>query len=605
MDQSAIRNFCIIAHIDHGKSTLADRFLELTGTVRKEALQEQTMDSMELERERGITIKAKAVTMSYQADDGRTFVLNLIDTPGHVDFSYEVSKALQACEGALLLIDAAQGIEAQTLANYHLAERSHLTVIPVINKIDLVAARPEQIEEEIEHILLLEREKVLRCSAKTGVGVRNLIETVIRDVRPPSGDPAAKLRALVFDAVFDDYRGVIVHIRVFDGTIKRGEKIRMKGIAATYEVLELGIFTPQRMIPRDELANGEVGYLIANIKNLAEVRIGDTVCHEKEAASVPALPGYQAPQHMVFCGIYPVQNNDFDALRKALQKLALSDASFSFEPESSEALGFGFRCGFLGLLHMEIVQERLERESNIDIVQTAPNVTYEVLTTRKETLRIESPAQLPEPNYIEEFREPVVKLDIITPAEFVGTLIGLAIDRRGKFLSQEYLSETRLMLSFEVPLAEIVFDFYDNLKSATRGYGTMDYEVIGFRPSDLVRLRILVGGQEVDALSMIVHRDQAEYRGRKVLQSLRGEIPRHLFEVALQAAIGGKIVARESIRAISKNVTAKCYGGDITRKRKLLEKQKEGKRRMKMVGNVEIPQKAFLSVLGVQRNSER
>ncbi|MBL8765965.1 MAG: elongation factor 4 [Planctomycetes bacterium] len=600
-----IRNFCIIAHIDHGKSTLADRFLEITGTVRKEALEAQTLDSMELEKERGITIKAKAVMMKYKADDGQVYTLNLIDTPGHVDFSYEVSKALQACEGALLLVDAAQGIEAQTVANYHLAERAKLRVIPVINKIDLPTARPELIEEEFENILLLERERVLRASAKTGIGVKEILETVVRDVPPPTGDPNAPMRALVFDSVFDDYRGVIVHVRVFDGSFGRGDKIRMKGVGSTHEVLEVGTFIPGSMIPRERLRVGETGYMIANIKTLSDVRIGDTVCLEKEASTVVALPGYKAPQHMVFCGIYPTQNKDFDQLRRALEKLSLNDASFSYTPESSDALGFGFRCGFLGLLHMEIVQERLERESNVDIVQTAPNVTYEVLTTSGETLRIESPAQLPDPSQIEEFREPVTKLDIIAPAEFVGGLLGLAIERRGRFLHQEYISETRVMLSFEMPLAEIIFDFYDKLKSLTRGYGTMDYEVIGFRPAHLVRLRILVSGSEVDALSTIVHRDVAEQRGRKMLVKLREEIPRHMFEVALQAAIGGKIIARESIRAMSKNVTAKCYGGDITRKRKLLEKQKEGKKRMKMVGNVEIPQKAFLSVLGITRDSEK
>jgi GTP-binding protein LepA len=605
VDTSLIRNFCIIAHIDHGKSTLADRFLEITGTVRKEALQEQMMDGMDLERERGITIKAKAVAMKYKAKDGKTYTLNLIDTPGHVDFGYEVSKALQACDGAFLLVDAAQGIEAQTVANAHLAEKANLVVIPVINKIDLPTARPELIEEEFEHILMIERERVLRSSAKTGQGVVELLEAVIRLVPAPKGNPEAPLRALLFDAVFDDYRGVIVYVRVFDGSIQRGMRVRMKGVTATYEVLEVGVLKPRELQVRPMLRTGEVGYVICNIKNLSDVRIGDTICPEKDAANVPALPGYQPPQHMVFCGIYPVNNMDFEALRKALDKLALNDSSFSYSPESSEALGFGFRCGFLGLLHMEIVQERLERESNIDIVQTAPNVTYEILTTKKELLRIESPSQLPEPNYIEEFREPITKLEIITPAEFVGPLISLAIDRRGRFKHQEYISETRVMLTFEVPLAEIIFDFYDNLKSITRGYGTMDYAVIGYEAAHLVKMRIMVSAAEVDALSTIVHRDQAEYRGRKMLQALREEIPRHMFEVALQAAIGGKIIARENIRAMSKNVTAKCYGGDVTRKRKLLEKQKEGKKRMKMVGRVEIPQTAFLSVLSVNRNSEK
>ncbi len=605
MDSSSIRNFCIIAHIDHGKSTLADRFLEITGTVRKEALLEQMMDGMDLERERGITIKAKAVMMKYKAKNGKEYILNLIDTPGHVDFGYEVSKALQACEGAFLLVDAAQGIEAQTVANAHLAERVKLEVLPVINKIDLPTARPELIEEEFEHILLIEKERVLRCSAKTGQGVVDLLEAVVTRVPAPRGDATKPLRALIFDAVFDDYRGVIVHVRVFDGSIQKGMRIRMKGVSATHEVLEVGVFKPRELVAQPVLSMGEVGYMICNIKTLSDVRIGDTVCPEKEAANVEALPGYQPPLHMVFCGIYPVNNMDFEALRKALDKLALNDASFSYTPESSEALGFGFRCGFLGLLHMEIVQERLERESNIDIVQTAPNVTYEILTTKKEVVRIESPSQLPEPNYIEEFREPIAKLEIITPAEYVGPLITLAVERRGRFKHQEYISETRVMLTFEVPLAEIIFDFYDNLKSITRGYGTMDYAVTGYEAANLVKMRILVSAAEVDALSTIVHRDQAEFRGRKMLAKLREEIPRHMFEVALQAAIGGKIIARENIRAMSKNVTAKCYGGDVTRKRKLLEKQKEGKRRMKMVGRVEIPQTAFLSVLSVNRNSEK
>ncbi len=604
MDPSRIRNFSIIAHIDHGKSTLADRFLEATGTVRKEALEEQMLDGMDLERERGITIKAKAVTMTYRASDRKEYTLNLIDTPGHVDFSYEVSKALQACEGALLLIDAAQGIEAQTVANTHLAEKCALTLIPVINKIDLATARPVEIEEEIETILLIEKERAIRASAKTGVGVDTILERIVEEIPPPQGDPEGKLRALIFDSVFDDFRGVIVHLRVIDGSIRRGDKIRMKGVGSTYEVLEVGVFSPRKLERRDALGVGEVGYMIASIKTLSDVRVGDTICHDKEAGAVEALPGYQAPQHMVFCGIYPVQNKDFDALRKALEKLALNDASFSFTPESSEALGFGFRCGFLGLLHMEIVQERLERESNVDIVQTAPNVTYEIVTSSGEVLNIDSPAALPDAAVIEQFREPIVRLDIIAPSEFVGGLMTLAIDRRGKFLNQEYVSETRVLLSFEVPLSEIVFDFYDKLKSLTRGYGTMDYEVLGFREAKLVKMRILVSGQEVDALSMIVHRENAEQRGRKVLQVLRKHIPRHMFEVALQAAIGGKIIARESIKALRKQVTAKCYGGDITRKRKLLEKQKEGKKRMKMVGNVEIPQNAFLSVLGVQRGEE-
>ncbi|MBI4880522.1 MAG: elongation factor 4 [Planctomycetes bacterium] len=604
MNAWSIRNFSIIAHIDHGKSTLADRFLEVTGAVRKENLEEQMLDGMDLERERGITIKAKAVTLSYAAEDGRTYTLNLIDTPGHVDFAYEVSKALQACEGALLLVDAAQGIEAQTVANHHLAEKSRLVVIPVINKIDLPTARPQETEDEIESVLLLEKERCFRVSAKTGVGVREILEAVVREVPPPRGQPDAPLRALIFDAVFDEFRGVVVHLRLIDGRVRRGDKVRMKGVGSTYEVLEVGHFLPRRLEARDQLEQGEVGYMIGSIKTLSDVRVGDTVCLERAAAATAALPGYQPPRHMVFCGIYPTQNKDFDSLRRALERLALNDASFSFVPESSEALGFGYHCGFLGLLHMEIVQERLERESNVDIVQTAPNVTYEVLTAAGEVLRIESPSQLPDASLIAEFREPMVKLEIIAPAASVGALLKLALDRRGRFGHQEYISEARVLMTFVTPLAEIVFDFYDKLKSLTHGYGTMDYELIGFEPADLVRMRILVSGREVDALSVIVHREVAETRGRKMLQVLRKHIPRHMFEVALQAAIGGKIIARESIRALAKHVTAKCYGGDVTRKRKLLEKQKEGKKRMKMVGNVEIPQQAFLSVLGVLREPD-
>ena len=605
MSSNAIRNFCIIAHVDHGKSTLADRFLEMTGAVRKEAMVEQMLDGMDLERERGITIKAKAVTMFYKARDGKKYQFNLIDTPGHVDFSYEVSKALQACEGALLLIDAAQGIEAQTVANCHLAEKCGLKIIPVINKIDLATARPDEVEEEIENALVMEKEETLRVSAKTGEGVQEILEAVVTRIPPPPSPEPGPLRALIFDSVFDDYRGVVVHLRIFEGKLPKRSRIRMKGVGSTYDVLEVGYFTPGKLVPRDELAHGEVGYMIGSIKNLADVRVGDTISLEKEASAIKPLPGYQPPQHMVFCGIYPTQNKDFDSLRRALEKLALNDASFSYSPESSEALGFGFRCGFLGLLHMEIVQERLERESNVDIVQTAPNVTYEILDTSGKVIKIDRPSALPDSNFIDEFREPIVRLDVIAPSEFVGGLMTLAIDRRGKFVHQEYISETRVLLTFKMPLSEIVFDFYDKLKSLTRGYGTMDYEVTEYQAANLVRMRILVGGNEVDALSMIVHRENSEGRGRKVLQVLRKHIPRHMFEVALQAAIGGKIIARATIKALSKHVTAKCYGGDITRKRKLLEKQKAGKKRMKMVGNVEIPQRAFLSVLGVQRNSDK
>ncbi|MEW6744352.1 MAG: translation elongation factor 4 [Planctomycetota bacterium] len=598
MDPSLIRNFCIIAHIDHGKSTLADRFLELTGLLDPARHLAQALDDMDLERERGITIKAKAVTMPYASGTSR-FQLNLIDTPGHVDFSYEVTKSLQACEGALLVVDAAQGVEAQTVANAYLALEQDLVVIPVVNKIDLPHARPDDVEEEIENLILVDRREILRVSAKTGQGVEQLLEAVVRRVPPPAGRKEATLRALIFDAVFNDYRGVIVHVRVVDGGLRRGDRICMLAAGRNYDVEEVGQFAPH-MVPCAELTAGEVGYVIANIKNLGDVRIGDTATAARAAGVVP-IEGYRQPQHMVFCGTYPVQNKDFDPLRKALQKLGLNDASFSFVPETSGALGFGFRCGFLGLLHMEIIQERLERESGLDIVQTAPNVTYEVETRRGETLRIESPAQLPDPGHIAELREPVVRVGILVPDEHIGAVMKLAAERRGRFVKQEHIGGRRALLGFEIPLAEIIFDFHDKLKSMTRGYGTMDYELIGFRPADLVKLRILVAGHEVDALSMIVHRDFAEHRGRAVLRKLQQEIPRHLFEVALQAAIGGKVVARESIRPVAKNVTAKCYGGDITRKRKLLEKQKEGKRRMKMVGRVEIPQQAFLSVLKVEK----
>ena len=597
MKARSIRNFCIIAHVDHGKSTLADRFLELSGNVRKDAHVDQLLDDMDLERERGITIKAKAVAIPWRVN-GEEYLLNLIDTPGHVDFSYEVARSLRACEGALLLIDAAQGIEAQTIANGELAQNLGLTVIPVMNKIDLPHARPEEVAEEVEHALLIEQENVLQCSAKSGQGVEQILDAVVEHIPPPQGDAESPLRALLFDAEFDDYRGVIVHLRVVDGAIRKGDKIQMVQTKSDYEVLELGRFRPQ-MEPTPALHAGEVGYLIANVKALEDVAIGDTVKLAK--SDVEPLPGYREPLHMVYCGIYPSANKDFEALRRALTKLRLNDASFSFAPETSDALGFGFRCGFLGLLHMEIVQERLERESGIDIVQTSPNVTYEVRTKDGELLQLSNPAELPEPNLIEAISEPIVLLRMVVPNESLGGVLKLAIDRFGRLQHQEHVSPTRVLLSFKIPLSEIIFDFFDKLKSLTRGYGTMDYELIGYEEAPLVRLRILVAGTEVDALSTIVRREEAERRGRQVLQKLRKEIPRHLFQVALQAAIGGKVVARENISALSKNVTAKCYGGDITRKRKLLEKQKEGKRRMKMVGNVEIPQKAFLAVLSVDR----
>jgi GTP-binding protein LepA len=594
MKRELIRNFCIIAHIDHGKSTLADRFLEITHTITVREQREQVLDAMDLERERGITIKAKAASMDYEKD-GVTYRLNLIDTPGHVDFNYEVERSLQACEGAVLLVDASQGVEAQTVHNALLADNAGMTIIPVINKIDIQAARPEAVCEEIEHVLTIERERILLASAKQNIGVVEILDRIVDEVPAPRGNPDAPLRALVYDAEFNDYRGVILHLRIVDGSLNAGDKIRLAAGGTRHEALEIGIFRPQ-LVPRKTLDTGEVGYLIANIKTLSAVRIGDTIVLDKDVTSAP-LPGYRPARQMVFCGIYPVQNKDFEQLRAALNKLQLNDAAFSFFPESSDALGFGFRCGFLGLLHMEIVQERLERESGIDIVQTAPNVTYELLEPDGKVTRIDSPSQVPDPTKIVEFREPMVKLDIITPDAHVGALMKLAIDRRGRFVRQEYVGPGRVLLGFRIPLAEIIFDFFDRLKSVSRGYATMDYEFDGFQADDLVKMRILVNGEEVDALSVICHRSACETRGRVVLKVLRKEIPRHLFKVALQAAVGGKIVAREDISPVRKDVTAKCYGGDISRKRKLLEKQKAGKKRLKVVGNVEIPQKAFLAVL--------
>ena len=594
MKREVIRNFCIIAHIDHGKSTLADRMLELTRTVELRTHTDQMLDNMDLERERGITIKAKAASMDYEKD-GVVYRLNLIDTPGHVDFNYEVERALQAAEGALLLVDASQGVEAQTVHNTILAEQAGLTIIPVVNKIDLAAARPLEVLEEIETALTIESDHAVLTSAKTGVGVTELLDAIVERVPSPGGNPDASLRALIYDAEFNDYRGVIVHLRIIDGQLHAGERIRMAAGNTRHEALEIGVFRPQ-LTPVKLLDTGEVGYMIANIKTLSDVRIGDTVLLDKDKTSEP-LPGYRKSRPMVFCGIYPVQNGDFDSLRTALTRLQLNDSAFTFMPESSDALGFGFRCGFLGLLHMEIVQERLEREAGLDIVQTAPNVTYEIIDSEGTTKLIRSPSELPDPTRIVEFREPLVKLDIVTPDEHIGNIMKLAIERRGKFLKQEYIGPKRVLLGYRIPLSEIVFDFFDKLKSLSRGYATMDYELLGYEDANLVKMRILVNGEEVDALSSISHASHCEPRGRAILKVLRKEIPRHLFKVSLQAAVGGKIVAREDIAPVRKDVTAKCYGGDITRKRKLLEKQKAGKKRLKMVGNVEIPQKAFLAVL--------
>ena len=595
MGVSNIRNFCIIAHVDHGKSTLADRLLLHTGPITQREFGDQVLDDMDLERERGITIKASAVSLAYKSA-GTTYALNLIDTPGHVDFSYEVRRSLNACEGALLVVDASQGVEAQTVANTYQALEANLEIIPVVNKIDLPNARVEEVIEELHTTFGFDPEGVLRCSAKSGLGIEGVLEAVVARVPAPIGDAADPLQALIFDSTVDDFRGVIIYVRMRNGSVRAGEHVRMKGGQnRVYEVAEVGMFAPRpTACPR--LAAGEGGYIIAGMKDIHDVTIGDTVVKDGEP-EVPALPGYRQPKPMVFCGLYPTQTSDFDNLRKALERLSLNDSSFTFHPDTSDALGFGFRCGFLGLLHMEIVQERLERESSLDLVQTAPHVPFEVLTVDKEVKRIEVPRDLPDPSKIEEFREPFVRVSLIAPTECLGALHTLGRDRGGNYVKIDYLSPTRVMLIYDLPLAQVIYDFHDKLKSVTRGYGTMDYEMIGYRASELVRRAIFVNGVEVDALSTIVHRTEAERRGRGLIRALKKEIPRHLFEVILQAGIGTRIIARERIAPMAKNVTAKCYGGDISRKRKLLEKQKEGKKRMKQVGNVEIPQKAFMSVL--------
>ena len=593
-DGKHIRNFSIIAHIDHGKSTLADRLLEKTGTLEKRELREQVLDDMDLERQRGITIKARAVAMRYQYK-GETYELNLVDTPGHVDFQYEVSRSLACCEGALLLVDAFQGVEAQTVANAYSAMENDLTIVPVLNKVDLKHARPEEVKEEMRSVLGIDPDDVLPCSGKTGAGVEALLEAIVQRVPPPTGDPDAPLQAMVFDSHYDEYRGAITYVRVMNGTVRKGQKIRFLRAGTTYEVLELGQFVPQRRACQ-ELIAGQVGYLICNIKALGQVHVGDTVSVPGEGAAEP-LPGYRAPQRMVYCGLYPSDGQDFEELRDSLTKLSINDPSFEFEPETSDALGFGFRCGFLGLLHMEIIQQRLEQEADLDLVQTAPNVTYEITTTSGETLSIHNPTQVPDTGQIEEFRQPIVKVNFVLPTEVIGPVMQLCTDRRGVYIGTEYLSPTRAMLTFNLPLADVIYDMHDKLKSVTRGYGTMDYELIGYFPAELVKLDIMVGGKRVDALSIICDRRDADRRGRAIVKKLRGEIGRHMFEIALQAAIGTRIIARETISAMRKNVTAKCYGGDISRKRKLWAKQKEGKKRMKSIGSVDIPQKAFLAVL--------
>ena len=593
MNLKNIRNFCIIAHIDHGKSTLADRLLEYTGTVTKREMKEQLLDDMELERERGITIKARTVSMQY-THGNESYELNLIDTPGHVDFQYEVSRSLACCEGALLLVDAFQGIEAQTVANAYNAMDQELHIIPVINKIDLTHARVDEIVEEIEQTLMMSEDEIQKVSAKAGLGIDELLDAVIGTIPPPEGGVDEPLQAMVFDSHYDEYRGVITYVRVMNGTIKKGQKIRFLGTESNHEVLELGQFAPQQR-PCEELHAGQVGYLICNIKSLELVNIGDTVSTAN--ASAEPLEGYQPPKRMVYCGLYPSDGQDFKELRDALERLAINDPSFEFEPETSDALGFGFRCGFLGLLHMEIVQQRLEQESDIDLVQTAPNVTYELTLRNGETKVIHRPQEVPDSGDIEEFRQPIVKVNFVVPADYIGAVMKLCQDRRGVQKATEYLSPTRTMITYELPLAEVIYDLHDKLKSATRGYGTMDYEVIGYFPADLVRMDILVNGNKVDALSVICDRNDADRRGRAVCKKLKEEIDRHMFEVAVQAAIGARVIARETVRALRKNVTAKCYGGDISRKRKLWAKQREGKKRMKSIGSVDIPQKAFMAVL--------
>ncbi len=594
--QERLRNFSIIAHIDHGKSTLADRLLELTHTVEGRQMMSQVLDSMELEREKGITIKARAVRLEYQAKDGRTYGLNLIDTPGHVDFAYEVSHSLQACEGAILVVDATQGIEAQTLANVHLALREGLTLIPVLNKIDLPSADPDTIMDELENVLAIPREEVILASAKDGTGVPDILEAIVARIPPPKGDPGAPVQGLIFDSHYDAYKGVIVYVRLAAGTLHQHDEVRLMGSGATAEPLELGVFRPQ-LVPVKQLAAGEVGYVATGLKSVRDAQVGDTLTTVARPASQP-LPGYQPAKSLVFAGIYPVSGEDYPLLRDALEKLHLNDASFTFEPESSVALGFGFRCGFLGLLHMEIVQERLEREFGLDLIASAPSVEYHVqLLHGRGEVAVDNPALLPNPSEIESLEEPWVKLSVVTPSSYIGPLMELSTNRRGLFQNMEYLDPTRVVLHFEMPLAELIVDYFDQLKSRSQGYASMDYEELGYRAANLAKVDILVNGEPVDALSLIVHRDKAQFVGRNLTEKLKQLIPRQMFEIPIQASIGSNVIARETVRAMRKNVLAKCYGGDITRKRKLLEKQKEGKQRMKRVGSVEIPQEAFLAML--------
>lgn len=598
--QQKIRNFSIIAHIDHGKSTLADRILEYTGALSSREMQEQVLDKMDLERERGITIKLQAVRLSYRADDGEEYILNLIDTPGHVDFTYEVSRSLAACEGALLVVDAAQGIEAQTLANVYLALDNDLEILPVVNKIDLPSAEPERVKQEIEDVIGLDASEAVLASAKAGIGIKEILEQVVHKVPAPSGSPDKPLKALIFDSHYDAYKGIIAYVRVVDGSIRAGSKIQMMASGKTFEVIEVGAFMP-RMTIVDELAVGDVGFIVAGIKNVKDSQVGDTITDAKHPAAEP-LPGYRKINPMVFCGLYPIDTSDYNDLREALEKLELNDASLSYEPETSTALGFGFRCGFLGLLHMEIIQERIEREFNIPLITTAPSVIYEVTLTDGEKVRIDNPSHYPETGKIEHVEEPYVKASIIVPNDFVGAVMELCQGKRGEFLNMEYLDTNRVTLTYDMPLSEIVYDFFDQLKSGTRGYASFDYEFSGYKLSKLVKMDILLNGEHVDALSLIVHRDRAYVRGRAICEKLRELIPRQMFEVPIQATLGTKVIARESVKAMRKNVLAKCYGGDISRKRKLLEKQKEGKKRMKQVGNVEVPQEAFMAVLKIDES---
>lgn len=594
-NQDNIRNFSIIAHIDHGKSTLADRILENTKALSEREMKEQFLDAMDLERERGITIKLNAVQLHYDAKDGEEYTFHLIDTPGHVDFTYEVSRSLAACEGAILVVDAAQGIEAQTLANVYLALDNELEIVPVINKIDLPNADPERVMQEIEDVIGIPKEDVVLASAKANIGIEDILEKVVENVPPPLGNPKEPLKALIFDSLYDQYRGVIAYICIKEGSVKVGDKIKMMATGKEFEVNEVGIFTP-KPVAKDELNVGDVGYLAASIKNVADTHVGDTITLVDTPADEP-LPGYRKMNPMVFCGLYPVDTNKYNDLREALERLELNDSALQYEPETSQALGFGFRCGFLGLLHMEIIQERIEREFNINLITTAPSVVYEVKETNGEILRIDNPSMMPEQQVIEEITEPFVKASIMVPNDFVGTVMELSQKKRGQFVDMEYLDDIRVNVIYHIPLSEIVYDFFDQLKSQTKGYASFDYEMIGNRPSNLVKMDILLNNEQIDALSLIVHKDFAHDRGKQIVEKLKELIPRQQFEVPVQAAIGNKIVARSNIRAIRKNVLAKCYGGDISRKRKLLEKQKEGKKRMKMVGSVEVPQEAFMAVL--------